>query len=96
VTVYASDKIEREIRNTWLKTAVVENSSGETVAGPFGTELPLQGAAVTGVPLLFPISLKAAKLKDGDYQIKIKLTPRTNARRSVTLTAPINVRQTPP
>jgi hypothetical protein len=90
VTVYADPKTEREIRDKWVKTAVVENSSGGTVAGPFAVELPEQAGGIAGVQLLFPISLKGAKLQDGLYQITVKLTPK-NAKQGLTLTAPISI-----
>lgn len=95
VTVYADSKTEREIRNRWLKTAVVENSSGQTVAGPFSAELPEQAAGVAGVPLLFPISLESVELKGSPYQIKINLRSRANAKQSLSLTAPLSIQEIP-
>ena len=95
VTVYADSKTEQEIRKKWLKTAVVENSSGEAVAGPFSGELPEEAAGVAGVQFLFPVLLHGAKLQGGPYHVKVKLMPRANGKQGLTLTAPLTVQEMP-
>jgi len=90
--VYADDKLKREIRDKWLKSAVMLSMTGDIVAGPFTGNSDL--SADGGLATIFEVPSRELgnRLMPGSYEIRVELNPFAKSDKALLLTAPIRIR----
>lgn len=85
--VYDRHRSGDKFGQQWSASAVLRDSSGTVVAGPFAVPIGKSESHSGGVPLVFPIDLRALSVTDGKFFAELELVERGTGKKLISRAA---------